>query len=77
MNAGGVDMLRGSTLYVALFPCNECCKALIQAGVRCVVYTHDYYHNTAACRASRIMFQMAGVELRQYSPSIPTLRLTL
>jgi dCMP deaminase len=60
--------VRGATIYVALFPCNECCKVIIQSGVREVVYLHDTYHDTDACKASRIMFKMAGVKLRQYTP---------
>ena len=60
--------VRGASLYVALFPCNECCKVIIQSGVREVVFLHDTYHDTDACKASRIMFKMAGVKLRQYKP---------
>ena len=33
LNAGGRN-LAGSRLYVALFPCNECAKAIIQAGIK-------------------------------------------
>ncbi|KAL3827418.1 hypothetical protein ACHAXA_003152 [Cyclostephanos tholiformis] len=60
--------VRGATLYVALFPCNECAKVIIQSGIREVVYLNDHYHDTDACRASRIMFEMAGVNLRRYQP---------
>ena len=60
--------VRGATLYVALFPCNECTKVIIQSGIREVVYLNDFYHDTDACKASRIMFKMAGVKLRRYQP---------
>ncbi|KAL7541572.1 hypothetical protein ACHAXR_011913 [Thalassiosira sp. AJA248-18] len=60
--------VRGATIYVALFPCNECSKVIIQSGIREVVYLNDFYHDTDACKASRIMFKMAGVKLRQYQP---------
>lgn len=60
--------VRGATIYVALFPCNECSKVIIQSGIREVVYLNDYYHDTDACKASRIMFKMSGVKLRQYIP---------
>lgn len=60
--------VRGATIYVALFPCNECSKVIIQSGIREVVYLNDFYHDTDACKASRIMFKMAGVKLRQYKP---------
>ena len=58
--------VKGATIYVALFPCNECSKVIIQSGIKEVVYLKDTYHDTEACRASRIMFRMAGVKLRQY-----------
>ncbi|KAL7481356.1 hypothetical protein ACHAW6_007039 [Cyclotella cf. meneghiniana] len=61
--------VRGATIYVALFPCNECSKVIIQSGIREVVYLNDFYHDTDACRASRIMFKMAGVKLRQHRPN--------
>jgi dCMP deaminase len=64
--------VKGATLYVALFPCNECAKLIIQAGIREVVYTSDKYHDTDCCRASRILFHMAGVKLRQYIPQVST-----
>lgn len=60
--------VRGATLYVALFPCNECAKVILQSGIGEVVYLNDHYHDTDACRASRIMFRMAGVKLRRYQP---------
>lgn len=60
--------VRGATIYVALFPCNECSKVIIQSGIKEVVYLSDKYHDTDACKASRIMFKMAGVKLRQYQP---------
>lgn len=63
------DNVKDTTLYVALFPCNECAKVLVQAGVKEVVYMSDIYHDTDSCRASRILFHMAGVKLRQYSPT--------
>jgi dCMP deaminase len=62
--------VNGATLYVALFPCNECAKLIIQAGIAEVVYTSDKYHDSDSCRASRIMFQMAGVKLRQHIPKV-------
>lgn len=57
--------LKGATLYVALFPCNECAKAIIQTGIRKVVYLSDKYHDTDATKASRRMLESAKVELVQ------------
>ena len=69
--------IRGATLYVALFPCNECAKFIVQAGIREVVYLDDKYHDTDICRASRILFGMAGVKLRQHTPANMSLTLYL
>lgn len=61
--------LEGSKLYVTLFPCNECAKAIIQSGIRTVIYKEDKYAGTSAVRASKRMFDTAGVEYRQYQTS--------
>ena len=61
LNANGRD-LRGSKLYVALFPCNECAKAIIQSGVREVVYLSDKYKDTMGNFASKKMLDAAGVK---------------
>ncbi len=58
--------LEGSTLYVSLFPCNECAKAIIQAGIRTIVYDSDKYASTPATRAAKRMFDAAGVRYYQY-----------
>lgn len=58
--------LAGAKLYVSLFPCNECAKAIIQAGIKTVVYGSDKYAGTAAVLASKRMFRAAGVELIAY-----------
>ncbi len=66
LNAGGQN-LRGSRIFVALFPCNECAKAIIQSGIREVVYISDKYSNTPATLASKKMLSAAGVKLTQFS----------
>lgn len=58
--------LEGATIYVTLFPCNECAKAIIQSGIRRVVYDDDKYADTAGVIASKRMFRAAGVELCRY-----------
>jgi dCMP deaminase len=57
--------LHGCTIYVALFPCNECAKAIIQAGIREVVYLSDKYAHTDVVKASKLMMTQAGVIFRQ------------
>ena len=68
LNAHGKS-LEGARLYVDLFPCNECAKAIIQTGIKEVVYWEDKYAGTDGVKASKMMFNMAGVKLRQYIPS--------
>ena len=65
LNASGREM-RGTRIYVALFPCNECAKAIIQAGISEVIYLSDKYKNTDNCLASRRMLEAAGVKLTQF-----------
>ena len=61
--------LDGSKIYVSLFPCNECAKAIIQAGIRTVIYADDKYAKTPATQASKRMFDAAGVRYYQYQPT--------
>ena len=58
--------LEGTTLYVSLFPCNECAKAIIQSGISEVIYISDKYADTDNCRASRRMLEAAGIKLTQF-----------
>ena len=58
--------LEGTTLYVSLFPCNECAKAIIQAGIRVVVYDSDKYNGTPTNIAAKKMFDAAGVKYMKY-----------
>ncbi len=64
LNSCDPARLRGATLYVALFPCNECAKAVIQSGIREVYYLSDKYRDSDASRASRRMFDAAGVKYK-------------
>lgn len=57
--------LKGCRLYVALFPCNECTKAIIQSGIREIIYLEDKYKGTEIIRASKRMLDMAGVTYKQ------------
>ena len=57
--------LKGSTIYVGLFPCNECAKAIIQNGIKEIVYLSDKYKDTDSYIASRLMLHKAKVKTRQ------------
>ena len=58
--------LEGTKIYVTLFPCNECAKAIIQAGIKELVYADDNYDKTPAKVASKRMFRAAGVKTIPY-----------
>ena len=72
-----IGSLRGATVYVTLFPCNECTKAIIQTGIREIVYLDDKYHDTDSTVASRRMLDMAGVRYRPYQPTGREMHFTL
>ena len=67
LNCRGAN-LESSRIYVALFPCNECAKAIIQSGIKEVVYISDKYANTPGTLISKRMLKSAGVKLRQLTP---------
>lgn len=58
--------VKGCTVYTTLFPCNECAKAIIQSGIAEVVYKEDKYADSESVRASKRMFDTAGVKYRAY-----------
>ena len=63
------------TIYVALFPCNECSKAIIQSGIKEIVYLSDKYTNTDANKASKKMLDIAGVKYRRFEANINKLEI--
>lgn len=65
LNAGG-NSLKGCRIYVALFPCNECAKAIIQCGIKEVVYISDKYRDTELVKVSKHMLTCAGVKLTPF-----------
>ena len=76
LNANGRD-LRGSRIYVALFPCNECAKAIIQSGIQEIVYLSDKYSGTMGNLASKKMLDAAGVTYTRLKPSVASITLDL
>ena len=66
LNTRNGSSLKGCTLYVTLFPCNECAKAIVQTGIKKIVYLDDKYHDTLFTQASRKLLLLAGVELEEY-----------
>ena len=57
--------LVGSKIYVDLFPCNECAKAIIQSGIKEVIYLSDKYKDTDGNLSSKFMFDTCSVKYRQ------------
>lgn len=58
--------LEGCRIYVALFPCNECAKAIVQSGIKEVIYISDKYTDTDENRASKRILNAAGVRYRRF-----------
>ena len=69
--------LEGSTLYVSLFPCNECAKAIIQAGIKKIVYDCDKYAAQPSVIASKRMLDAAGVVYQKYEKTHRRIELEL
>lgn len=69
--------LRNSKMYVSLFPCNECAKAIIQAGINEIVYLDDKYADTDGVVASKKMFDACGVKYYKYESRNKEIKLEL
>jgi len=74
LNNIGMD-LSGCKIYTALFPCNECTKAIIQSGITEVIYLSDKYGGTDIFKASKIMLDKAGVSYRKVIANIKSIQL--
>lgn len=75
LNNIGMD-LSGCKIYTVLFPCNECAKAIIQAGITEVVYLSNKYAGTDATEASQLMLKRASVICRPVTTSLQELTLS-
>ncbi|MBR1592593.1 MAG: dCMP deaminase family protein [Ruminococcus sp.] len=58
--------LNGCTLYVTLYPCNECAKAIIQSGIKRIVYLSNKYADTDSSKAAAFMFKKCGINADEY-----------
>lgn len=76
-NSSNKADLDGGTMYISLFPCNECAKLIVQVGIKEVVYLSDKYHEEPVFVAARRIFDMAGVKYRQLDPKHTEISLTL
>lgn len=75
LNNIGID-LEGCKIYTALFPCNECAKAIIQAGIKEVIYLSDKYAGNDVFKASKRMLDTAFVKYRKVETTISEIRLS-
>ena len=66
LNTRSGSSLKGTRIYVTLFPCNECAKAIIQVGIKEVIYLSDKYENQLSTRASKKLLDVAGIKYHQY-----------
>lgn len=69
--------LKGARVYVTLFPCNECTKAIIQSGIKEIIYLSDKYAETDSTKASKRMFDLTKVKYRPYEMSGKDVTLSL
>ncbi|KAM8938710.1 deoxycytidylate deaminase [Pelodytes ibericus] len=67
MNKNSADV-KGCVMFVALFPCNECAKLIIQAGIKEVVFMSDKYHDSPEMQASRHMLDLSGIKYTKFVP---------
>ena len=74
LNNIGMD-LKGCKIYTVLFPCNECSKAIIQSGIKEVIYLSDKYESNDIFKASRFMLSKAGVQCRKVETKIHNIEL--
>ena len=74
LNTRNGAALEGCTLYVTLFPCNECAKAIIQTGIKEIVYYDNKYKDSVATQASLKMMELAGIKIRQYDSRLPEIK---
>src|SRR6476646_2602688 len=75
LNNIGMD-LKGCKIYTALFPCNECTKAIIQSGITEVIYLSDKYSGTDPSKASKMMLDKAGVKYRKVESRVGDITLS-
>lgn len=75
LNNIGMD-LHGCRIYTALFPCNECAKAIIQSGISEVIYLSDKYDGSDPSVASKRMLTTAGVSYRKVESQINKIELS-
>ena len=67
--------IKDCKMYVTLFPCNECAKAIIQSGIKEVIYLDDKYINSEQSVAAMQMFQSANVKITKFNKTIDSIKI--
>ena len=70
LNVRNGSSVNGCTVYVTLFPCNECTKAMIQTGIKKIIYLDDKYADHIETKASKKMLDLAGIKYEKYEGNI-------
>lgn len=60
-----IKSLKNCTIYVTHFPCNECAKAIVQSGIKKVIYFSDKHKDKDSTKASRRILENAGLEVKK------------
>ena len=69
--------IKGAKIYVTLFPCNECTKALVQKGIKEIIYLSDKYCESISVKAAKRMLDSAGINYKKYESIKRTIHLDL
>ena len=72
-----IKSLKNCIIYVTHFPCNECAKAIIQSGIKTIIYEDDKYKDSAVVRASKRMLNAAKVRYYEYQPGNRVLKINV
>ena len=71
------NSLKGAKAYVNQFPCNECVKALIQSGIKTIIFLDDKYANSDGVKSSKRMFDAVGVKYKKFKPLNKEIKISL
>lgn len=73
LNTRNGSVLNGCKLYVTLFPCNECAKAIIQTGIKEIIYLDNKHDKEISTRASMKLLALANVKVSHYEGKVPNI----
>lgn len=72
-NAENIKGLKDSIIYVTLAPCNNCAKAIIQVGIKKVIYLENPYEKEWWSKVAFWLLKEAGVEIIKHKWNIKNL----